>query len=289
MPKPEVALAARAQLAEGPLWHPDEQALYWTDLTRGHLHRFDPASGSDQIVHRGRTLGCFGFRAGGGFVLGTDEGVFRLVGEGPPQPVQPFLRDDPQRRLNDGKVDPRGRFWIGSNRWDFATGTGALHVLAAAGALEARLERETLPNGLDWSPDGTTFYHADSYGEFLDAFEFDVETGTLGARRRVATQPVDKSAPVGVTAFDGLTVDAAGNVWAAVYGLGVVRCYSPAGELLEVVELPEPAPSSVAFGGRDLRTLFITTAGGDHGTGSIYAVGPGVAGKAPTFWRDTAE
>jgi len=286
--KPELALAARAELAEGPLWHPAEQALYWTDLTRGDLHRFDPAAGTDEVVHSGRTLGCFGFRAGGGFVLGTDEGVFRLLPGGAPEPVQPFLRDDPDRRLNDGKVDPQGRFWVGSNRWDFAAGAGALHVLSSDGALEDRLANETLPNGLDWSPDGRTFFHADSYGEFIDAFEFDPERGELGARRRVATQRVDTSAPVGVTVFDGLTVDAEGNIWAAIYGLGAVRCYGPDGRLLEVVEMPEPAPASVAFGGADLRTLFITTAGGDHGSGSIYALRPGAAGKPPFLWRDPA-
>jgi sugar lactone lactonase YvrE len=291
MTAPELVLAAGAALAEGPTWHPTEQVLYWTDLVRGELHRFDPRSGADETVHRGRTLGCFGLRAGGGFVLGTDEGIFRLLDGGEPEPVHAFLRDDPDRRLNDGKVDPQGRFWFGSNRWDFRAGAGALHVLDGT-RLETRLPDLSLPNGIDWSPDGRTMYHADSLGEWLDAFEFDPATGALGSRRRVATLKNVSDSPLGYTVLDGLAVDAAGNIWVAVYGSGEVRCYSPSGEVLEVVKVPALAAASVTFGGPDLDVLYIATGASENEhqpeAGAILACSPGVKGQRAAFWIDGA-
>lgn len=285
----EVVLRSRAALAEGPLWHPHDQVLYWTDLLRGELHRFEPGPGRDEVVHGGRTLGCFGFRAGGGFVLGTDEGLFRLLAGSAAEPVQPFLREDPERRLNDGKVDPEGRFWCGSNRWDFAAGGGALHRLGRDG-LTTALGGLALPNGIDWSPDGRTMYHADSIRGSVEAYDFDPASGSLGPGRAVIAMPNDDSSPLGTTVFDGLAVDSAGNLWIAIYGCGEVRCVTPVGSVLEVVRVPALATSSVAFGGADLGTLYITT-GSSEGdaqpdAGSIFACRPGATGQPASFWAD---
>ena len=290
MPPAEVVCPARAGLAEGPTWHPGEQKLYWTDLVRGELHRTDPATGTDELVHAiGGMLGCFALREGGGYLLGTQDGLFRLL-DGELTAVDAFLQDDPSRRLNDGKTDPQGRFWFGSNANDFTLAAGALHVLEPNGTLRTEVTGLALPNGLDWSPDGRTMYHADSIGESIDAYDFDPAAGSLSNRRRVVTLPDDTASPLGHTVFDGLATDAEGNLWVAIYGIGEVHCYSPAGAELEVVEVPALATTSVAFGGDGLRTLFVTTGspGEELEAGSIFALEPGVAGQPTNLWKDPA-
>ncbi|MHB8718850.1 MAG: SMP-30/gluconolactonase/LRE family protein [Candidatus Dormibacteria bacterium] len=288
MSRATLVLDAHAPLAEGPLWHRDERALYWTSLLRGELHRFDPDSGTDEVVHRGRTLGCFAFTAGGGFILGTDEGLFTWRRGEAPVPLQAFAAGDPTMRLNDGKVDPKGRMWVGSNAWEFTPGAGALRRLDTDGALHVVLDGLTLPNGLDWAGGGTRMYFTDSFSERVWLFDVD-EGGTLHARRDVAVIANDTSSAHGLVAPDGLCTDAEGNAWVAVYGAGEVRCVSPAGQLLEVVSVPVLAATSCTFGGDDLQTLYITTGPAAPGAeasephaGGIFACRPGVAGLAAT-------
>lgn len=288
MTRATLVLDAHAPLAEGPLWHPEERVLYWTSLLRGELHRFDPSSGGDEVVHRGRTLGCFALSAGGGFILGTDEGLFTWRRGEAPAPLQAFAADDPSLRLNDGKVDPWGRMWVGSNAWEFTPGAGALRRLDGDGSLHVVLDGLTLPNGLDWAEGGARMYFTDSFSERVWLFEVDKD-GTLNGRRDVAVIANDSSSAHGMTLPDGLCSDADGNVWVAVYGAGEVRCVSPAGRLLDVVSVPVLATTSCTFGGDDLHTLYITTGPAAPGAeasephaGGIFACRPGVAGLPAT-------
>ena len=279
----ELVLDAHAALAEGPTWHAGEQALYWTNLPAGELHRFDPATGADDVVHTGRTLGCFAFVRDGGFVLGTDEGLSRWAPGEAPRPLHPFAAGDDSIRLNDGKVDPDGRFWVGSNAWDVTAGRGTLRRLDTDGSLHTVLDSLTLPNGLDWTDGGAVMYFADSFSERVWAFDVD-DSGGLRNRRDLYAIVNDTNSPHGLVAPDGLCTDADGNIWLAVYGAGEVRCIGPDGSVREVVPVPVLAVTSCAFGGDDLGTLYITTSAqglpDDHGTdaGSVFAVQPGVRG-----------
>jgi sugar lactone lactonase YvrE len=170
--------------------------------------------------------------------------------------------------MNDGKVDPQGRFWAGTMAYSVAAGAGALYRLDPDLSVTRMLHGVTISNGLDWSNDGRTLYYIDSLsGERpvgpdqvgIDAFDVDPTHGTLSNRRAAIRFPNARGGPTSMTLPDGMTLDAAEHVWVAVAGSGEVRRYTPTGELDTVVEMPVACPTSVAFGGRDLRDLYITS------------------------------
>jgi sugar lactone lactonase YvrE len=157
-------------------------------------------------------------------------------------------------RMNDGACDPQGRFWAGSMAEDESTAAGSLYRLEADGTCVKVLEGLTISNGIGWSPDGSVMYLADSGTGRLDAFDFHAVSGEIHGRRTIVHITQRGVAP------DGLTVDALGDVWVALWGGAEVRRYSPTGDLVATVPLPVDRPTACAFGGRDLATLFITTA-----------------------------
>jgi sugar lactone lactonase YvrE len=151
------------------------------------------------------------------------------------------------RRLNDGACDPQGRFWAGTLADDHHAGGGALYRLDRTGRTELVLDGLTIPNGLGWSPDGSTMYLVDSGPRVVHAFEFDADGGTISAGRVLVTVAEEVGAP------DGMTVDAAGDLWVAVYGGGRVN-------LRQVLTVPARQSTSCAFAGPGLNRLYVTTA-----------------------------
>ena len=167
-----------------------------------------------------------------------------------------------------------------------AEGAGALYCLELDGRVRRVLEDVSLSNGMDWSPDGETFYYVDSRSGGIDAFAFDLSSGELGDRRRV----VELGFPPEVGFVDGLCVDADGGIWAAVWGLGEVRRYSPAGRLDRTIRVPVAQPTSCVFAGDALDALVITSARRGLSSealedqpqaGSVFCCSPGVAGLPP--------
>lgn len=299
--RPEVVLDVGAHHGEGPVWHVAEQRLDWVDLVAGRLHRFDPITGGHDTHEVGTPLGAFAPRARGGFVLAVEHGFAYLDASGT---VELVARVDhgpgPAARMNDGKCDPQGRFWAGSMGFGGEAGRGAFYRLDPDGTVTKVLDGCTISNGLDWSDDGRTLFYIDSAVPGVDAFDFDPERGAISGRRRVVDVPDVKTAATGATAPDGMTLDAEGFLWVAVWGSGEVRRFSPAGELEAVVELPVACPTSVAFGGEDLEDLYITSMTPDRlgddphhpvdlwdprpGEGALFRCRPGVHGRpANTF------
>jgi sugar lactone lactonase YvrE len=171
--------------------------------------------------------------------------------------LEPFARVDMggvPTRFNDCKVDPRGRLLAGTMVLDLSR-PGQLVRLDPDGSVTKLLDGIQLSNGLDWSPDGATLYFTDTPTLGIDAFDYDLDAGTISNRRRVVTIPRGEGAP------DGMCVDAEGCLWTATIFSGQVRRYSPDGELLGVVETPAHQVSSCTFGGADGGELFITTIG----------------------------
>ncbi len=188
-------------------------------------------------------------------------------------------------RFNDGKPSPWGDFWAGTMPWKEGGPACALYRLTPDGQVTELFGGVGLSNGLDWSADRGTFYYADSRSGGVDVFAADPETGELGDRRRFVT--VQAGIP------DGLALDADGCLWLAVFGTGEVRRYTPDGDLDTVIRLPVDQPTSMAFGGHDLATLYITTAREDltreqvasqpH-AGDIFACTPGASGRPPNLF-----
>jgi sugar lactone lactonase YvrE len=187
----------------------------------------------------------------------------------------PELWDGDAVRMNEGGCDPDGRFYCGSMAYDKQPGAASLYRLDPDGSVHVVLDRVTISNGLDWSPDGTLAYYSDTATGSVAVFDYDAETGLTGRRTFVDT----------AARPDGLTVDAEGGVWVALVNLGVVRRYLPDGTLDDVVELPVRRVTACTFGGPSLTELFITTSregldpGDDPPAGSLFRANVGVTGQ----------
>ncbi|GAA2634982.1 SMP-30/gluconolactonase/LRE family protein [Streptomyces axinellae] len=247
----ETAVRAGAALGEGPTWDAAAGRLIWVDILGCRVHTFDPATGRRTALATEQHVGAAKPRAGGGLVVNLRDGVGRYGPDG----GFGWLRHDPVpgRRGNDAAVAPDGTLWAGTMRYDEAPGGGTLIRLGPDGRAHTVLESVAISNGTGWSPDGRLLYYVDSPTRRIDVF--DVRADGLVAGRRPLAE-VEKGAGFP----DGLTVDADGCVWVALYDGAAVRRYTPAGKLDRVVELPVRRPTACAFGGAGLDDLYVTTA-----------------------------
>jgi sugar lactone lactonase YvrE len=280
----EVAVRAQCELAEGPVWDSARRLLRWVDILPGRVHAFDPVTGAHSWFEVGAPVGAAGLTRGGGLVLALVDG-FALSGPSGEdlRRLGEFSVDRSVVRFNDGKPDPWGNFVAGTMAWQETSGPPcSLYRLSPDAAVTELFGGVGLSNGLDWSDDRRTFYYADSLAGGVDVFATDPDTGALSSRRRFV--PVSGGLP------DGLTLDAAGCLWLAVWGSGELHRYTPDGRLDTVVTLPAAQVTSAAFGGADLSTLYITTAREKFTAddlrqqphaGDIFACTPGVAGREP--------
>ena len=224
--------------------------------------------------------------AGRSFVRLAPDGIQRTIAEVAPAAT----------RMNDGACDPQGRFWAGTMADDHHEGGGALYRLDRAGRTELVLEGLTIANGVGWSPDGLTMYLVDSGPRVIHAFAFDPHQGTISRNRILVTVPEEVGAP------DGMTVDAAGDLWVAIYGGGRVNRYAPDGSLREMLSIPARQCTCCAFGGPGLHRLFVTTATegwtderrrADPAAGLVYRLDTDATGQPalafrpdPVWWQD---
>ena len=248
-------LDARASLGECAQWNVAEQALYWVDINAPTLNRFDPANGRNVAMPMPASIGCYAFRDRGGFVVALRDGIWfadaagkltRKVADAPYAPAH--------HRFNDGRCDRQGRFFAGVMDESRAGNTGALWRLDADLAFTHVLGDMMISNGLAWSPDGRTMYHADTPTQTVRAYDYDVASGAPANARVFARWSAEGERP------DGATVDADGCYWSAFYRGGRVVRISPRGEVLAAYPLPAMCPTMCALGGPDLRTLYVTTA-----------------------------
>ncbi|MEI7778936.1 MAG: SMP-30/gluconolactonase/LRE family protein [Actinomycetes bacterium] len=243
----------KSELGEGPYWSSRTQALVWVDIIGQNLHRQLVGSNAVESWSMPSRIGC-AVEWESDFLVGLADGIYRfnpltgdLIFVADPEPDQPL------NRLNDGKCDPRGRFWVGSTRDDSDEEVGGLYRLDLDGRVVQVLEDVVCSNGLGWSPDGRVFYFTDSGPGCIDQFDFDMETGQVSNRRPFAQQADLPGIP------DGLCVDSEGYIWSARWDGGCVVRYRPDGRIDKVVDLPVVRPTSCAFGGSSLDRLFITT------------------------------
>ncbi|MDP9116383.1 MAG: SMP-30/gluconolactonase/LRE family protein, partial [Actinomycetota bacterium] len=215
-------------------------------------------------------------RIQGGFVVATERGFALDDGVGTPVRALPEVWIHPTVRMNEGGCDPHGRFYCGSMAYDARPGAGSLHRLDPDRSVSTVLTGVTISNGLAWNLDGSGAYYVDTATQRIDVFDYEEKSG-LTNRRPVVSIPPEAGAP------DGLTVDADGGVWVALWGGGAVRRYSPEGHLDEIVEVPVAHVTACTFGGQNLEHLFITTSrhgqpSADPAAGSLFRATPGVSG-----------
>lgn len=252
-----VALSEVHELAEGPLWDTARDRLIWVDIRRGTVFSGElHADGSLSLRDRyefGETVGAVAVSLQGEMLVAGTESLLVHTRDGRILPGPRILPSDGGRRLNDGKVDPAGRFLIGSLRLhDAPSQSETLSVVDQAGVVSVLDDDLTLSNGLGWSADGRILYNVDTLRQTIFARTYDPASGDTGPRRSFLT--FSDGFP------DGMCMDAEDHLWVAMWGLGEVHRISPAAQLVEIIEVPAPHTSSVAFAGPFLDTLVITTA-----------------------------
>ena len=288
----EQATAAVAEHGEGPVWDASRGVLASVDMLRGDLLTVDLLRDGAELAevrrrHVGDVLAALRPRARGGWVVALERGFGLLdepgaSGEGAARPLGE-LWTDPGVRMNDGGCDPAGAFWCGSMAYDDSTpGRGTLYRLAPDGSVATMLTGVTVSNGLCWTPDGSRAYYVDSATGGVDVLTVDLAAPAVTSRERFVD--VEGGTP------DGLTVDADGGVWVALWGGSAVHRYTPDGALDTVVRVPTTHPTACAFAGPELDELWITTsatgAGGrDDRAGALYRCVPGVHGLEPLPFR----
>ena len=262
-----------AHHAEGPVWSTAWGGLRWVDMLAGDVLGL-AADGTVRREHVGDVAAALRPRRGGGAVIAVERGFALQDADGTIE-VLPPVWADPSIRMNEGGCDPSGRFWCGSMAYDQRRGAAALYRLDPDRSVHRVLDDVTVSNGLEWSPDGTLAYYADTATHRIDVFDSDPDVG-LTTRRPFVDFGEDGNP-------DGLTLDSEGGVWVALFGGGAVHRYSPEGRLDAVVELPTPQVTACTLGGDRLDQLFVTTSAenrsGDPVAGSLFVVDVAVAGR----------
>jgi sugar lactone lactonase YvrE len=243
-----------ALLGEGPVWVERERALLWVDIKGCQIHRYDPATGASQSTETPFRVCSLAPRTGGGFIGGSERGFvsvdqalsrFEVLAD--PEP------ELPNNRFNDGKVDPQGRLWAGTMDDAENASTGALYRLDPGLTWSRQDAGYRVPNGPTFSPDGGFAYHTDSAARTVYRFELTSE-GELRNKTIFAQFGAEHGHP------DGMTTDRQGNMWIAFWDGWCIRQVSPEGEVIQAVALPVQRPTSCAYGGEGLETLFVTSA-----------------------------
>jgi len=248
-------LDAKASLGECPVWSVAEQALYWVDINAPTLNRFEPATGRNTTMPMPESIGCFALRIGGGFVVALRGGIWFARADGTlERRIAAAPYDPDHHRFNDGRCDRQGRFFVGTMNEGRDAPSAALMRLDGDFRLIRVVGDLTISNGLAWRPDGRTMYHADTPLRVVHAYDYDVATGAPGRRRVFAQWNGECERP------DGGTVDSDGCYWTAHYRAGMVLRIAPDGATRAAYPVPAMCPTMCAFGGPDLRTLFVTTA-----------------------------
>ncbi|MCJ7702744.1 MAG: SMP-30/gluconolactonase/LRE family protein [Anaerolineales bacterium] len=250
----DVVIESNDVLGEGPVWSSNEQALYWVDIHRKLLQRWDLSTQERKIWELPSEIGSFAFREAGGIVVAMRNGIGLLdLDNSQVTPICNPEADLAYTRFNDGKCDRQGRFWAGTMDEESPKRRASLYRLDAYGRCQKVIEGIGISNGLGWSPDNRFFYYTDSAAHTIYAYDYFPEDGRIANKRIFASTP-DGYVP------DGLTVDSSGFIWSANWdGWKVIR-YSPDGKIDLEVPVPVQRPTSCAFGGPDLNLLFVTSA-----------------------------
>ncbi len=266
----ERVLDARCELGESPVWCTARRRLLFVDILGQRIHAFDPRDGALESLTVDEPVGCIAPTTVGGYIAGLRSGLWLLDETGARRQLLAANPEDTRfSRFNDGRVDPRGRYWVGTVDESKQHGQAALYRYDRRGLVRVAAGLMT-SNGLAFAPDGRTLYHSDTPRFVVYRYTYDPDSGDATDRRefvRLDPQAADRARP------DGAAVDSLGCYWTALYAGGRIQRYDPEGRLLAEFALPVAHPTMPAFGGEDLKTLFVTSAraGGGEG-GALYAL-----------------
>jgi len=289
--QPEITLAVESHdiLGEGSIWNAVTQELYWIDIEGGILHIFKPEKNYCQSFSLGQRIGTVVPSDNGNVILALQDGLYEFD----PFTQQKVLLvatdyDSSSIRFNDGKCDSVGRLWVGTMHLEILPKVAALYKFER-GTLKEMLDKITISNGICWSLDSKTMYYIDTPTSSVQAFDFDLERGLLTNGRVIIETKEEFDPP------DGMTIDAEGMLWIGHWKGSCVGRWNPKnGKLISKIEVPAYHVTSCAFGGKDLDTLYITTASIEVSpeqkiqyplAGCLFQVKPGVKGIKSFFYK----
>ena len=277
---PELMADYRCETGEGPLWHPMERQVYWSDIPQGRIFRLNPFSRRHEQIYEGRIVGGYTIQSDGSLLLFMDRGSVAVWRDGKLEYLVNEMEGETDNRFNDVAADPAGRVFCGTMPTD--TRSATLYRMDTDGSMTTVLEGVGLSNGIGFSPDQKQMYYTDSLARKIYIFDYDIDSGDVTNQRVFVETPDDGSIP------DGMTVDAEGYVWGARWDGSSLYRYNPDGEQVVQIQFPAKKISSVIFGGVDLTDIYVTTAGGGNkaeegpGAGGLFRLNVGVQGK-PEF------
>ncbi len=289
-PKITHIMGTASVLGEGSVWDYRKKVLYWIDIEKNTLFEYDPADESSKSYDVKQKIGTIVPETDNSVIVALQDGVYRLdllSGNlsfiGRPKSLKTG------ERFNDGKCDPQGRFWVGSMSTTGKSKGSYLYKMDPAGTFTEMIDSVSISNGIIWSPDGSKMYYTDTPTGKVMAFDFDGKSGTISNPRIAVTVNDTLGHP------DGMTIDAAGKLWVAMWGGSAVCRFDPdGGKLLDRIMVPAKNVTSCAFGGPDLDMLYITTASTGMkkeelqkypGAGGLYRIQPGVKGIKANYFK----
>jgi len=274
--EPELIADYECVTGEGPLWHPQEQRLYWADIPTGRMFRYDPKTGQHEQFYSGEVVGGFTFQDDGAILLFMAKGAVKIWRDGQLETIIDEIPDERDTRFNDVFADPEGRVFCGT--MPTKERLGRLYRLDPDRTLTLVLEGVRVSNGMGLTLDRKQLYYTDTGARKIFLFDYDQATGDITNQRVFVDTTSDDGGP------DGMTVDAEGSVWSARWDGWRLTRYAPDGTELLRVKFPAKKVSSVIFGGPDYTDMYVTTAGGNNkeengpGAGALFRLHAGVKG-----------
>lgn len=241
-----------SDLGEGPIWTPETNSVTWTDITQNTFHIANIDTGKTESFGVPSMIGAIAHTKDGHYIAATQKGFVRISVDGKYSPLHSFLQDD--IRMNDGKVDPAGRFWAGSMALSFEKDRGSLYVLETDNSYQKVLDNITLSNGMGWSPDAQYFYYIDSIPGVLKRFDYDLDNGKISNPKKLITFDAAPGVP------DGMSVSSDGKIVVALWDGGRIEIYEPTGAKVSEIKLGVSRPTCCTFAGPNQDILIVSTA-----------------------------
>lgn len=291
MLKAEIEYKIASDLGEGAIWNHKTQELYWIDIEKKTLNIYNPKIKTNKILSMPSRIGTVVPFKTNQVLSALEDGVYKTNLETGDSEL--FINMQEAligSRLNDGKCDPSGRFWVGSMHLEQKQGHAKLFNINNSGALNMQIDSVTISNGIVWTSDKTKMYYIDTPTSEIKVYDYDDDTGTISNAKIVVKIPESLGYP------DGMAIDENDMLWVGMWNGNAVIQFNPnTGKVIQKIEVPAHNITSCAFGGKDLKTLYITSARVDMTeeelkkyplSGSVFKVIPGVKGVKSSFYKE---
>ncbi|AYN66026.1 SMP-30/gluconolactonase/LRE family protein [Euzebyella marina] len=287
----KLLLDTRSVLGEGPVWDWQRQTLYWVDIEGKYLHQLVLETNEHHFWQLPSMTGAAIPEITGNILLALEDGLASFQVANKDFRKHGILKnEDSKMRYNDGKVGPNGDFYIGSMHKEFDPESGNLYKVTSKGQVSVAIPNTTISNGMAWTADKKTFYFSDTENYRIDRYDFDIDSGNLKNRKTAFNIPKE------LGGADGMCIDSEDMLWIAHWGGACIRQWNPrTGEIIQKIEVAAPHVTSCCFGGKNLDTLYITTARSGLSeeqlekhpqSGGLFTFKPGVTGTLITYFKE---